>query len=340
MDLPLVSVILPCYNAENYLAAAVNSVTHQTYKELEIIIIDDCSTDTSTEILHNLAKNDHRIKLFRNEVNQKLVATLNKGITLATGKYILRMDADDICYPDRVEKQVRFMEEHQDIGISGTAILQFEEGKKDIILKQPADDAVLKAKIFTSSIFFHPTVIIRSELLKTYHFEYNSNYHRAEDWGLWMEIVNKTKIGNLPEPLLRYRILPGSETRIAENDKEKRHEVYSMVLKRKFEIDHFSLSDDEVKLYTYFVSRQFIALMPRDCVKQAIRIFDKILRQAKDLNFHPVTIRYMRLYFGLRLMVTLIHGKKNVAFTNMVALLKHNYLITGFQAFLWRKKLV
>lgn len=340
MELPLVSVVLPCYNAENYVAAAVNSMIDQTYRELEIIIIDDCSTDGSPEILRSLAAKDNRIKLLRNDTNLKLVATLNKGISVAAGKYILRMDADDISYPDRVEKQVCFMEKHPDIGISGTAILQFEEGKNDTVMVLPSEDAVLKAKIFTSTIFFHPTVIIRSDILKTNHLEYNSNYHRAEDWGLWMEMVNKTRVGNIQEPLLRYRIVPGSETRIAAADSVKRSAIFCMLLKRKFEIDHLSLSDDEVELYTYFVSRQFISLMPDNAIKLVVRIFDKIIDQAKDLNFNPVTVRYMKLYFSLRLMVTLIHGRKNTFFTDMAAILKHKYLLAVFQAFLWRKKLV
>lgn len=340
MELPLVSVVLPCYNAENYITAAVNSMTDQTYRELEIIIIDDCSTDGSSEILRSLAAGDSRIKLLRNEINLKLVATLNKGISLATGKYILRMDADDISFPDRVEKQVRFMEKNPDIGISGTAILQFEEGEKDIIMTLPSDDAVLKAKIFTSTIFFHPTVIIRRDILKTNNLEYNSSFHQAEDWGLWMEMVNKTRVGNIQEPLLKYRIVPGSETRIAAADNVKRSSVFCMLLKRKFEIDHLSLSDDEVKLYTYFVSRQFISLMPNNSIKQVVCIFDKILNQAKDLDFNPVTVRYMKLYFSFRLMVTLIHGRKKTLFTDIAAILKHKYLLTVFQAFLWRKKLV
>ncbi|TWF44330.1 glycosyltransferase involved in cell wall biosynthesis [Chitinophaga polysaccharea] len=340
MELPLVSVILPCYNAENYIANAVDSIINQTYRELEIIIIDDCSTDGSSEILRELAAKDNRIKLLRNDINLKLVATLNRGISVAIGQYIVRMDADDISYPDRIEKQVAFMERHPNIGISGTAIMQFEDGKEDILMTLPTDDAILKAKIFTSTIFFHPTVIIRSDVLRSNHLAYNSNYHQAEDWGLWIEMIDKVSVGNIKEPLLRYRIVPNSETRIAEADSLKRSKTFYMLLKRKFEIDRFSLSDDEVKLYTYFVSRQFALLLPKDGVAKIVRIFDKILNQAKDLNFSPVTIKYMKLYFSLRLMVTLIYGPKNTLFRDIAAILKHKYLLTGLQAFLWRKKLV
>ena len=93
---PLVSVIIPCYNAEKYVESAIRSIMNQTYKNLEIIITDDCSTDDTLEILQKLAKEDSRIKLYKNETNLKIVKTLNNMISQANGKYIARMDADDI----------------------------------------------------------------------------------------------------------------------------------------------------------------------------------------------------------------------------------------------------
>ncbi len=117
---PLVSVIIPCYNAEKYVEQAVRSIMNQTYKNLEILITDDCSTDASFAILQKLAEEDARIKLFRNTENQKIVRTLNALVERATGKYMARMDADDISLAKRFERQAAFLEANPDIAICGT----------------------------------------------------------------------------------------------------------------------------------------------------------------------------------------------------------------------------
>ncbi|MDE3946029.1 glycosyltransferase family 2 protein, partial [Glaesserella parasuis] len=118
-SLPLVSVIIPCYNAENFVESAVRSIMEQTYSNLEIIVINDCSSDNTGEILKRLAEEDPRIKYIENEQNLKLPKTLNKGINLAKGDYIARMDSDDISLPVRLEKQVEFMLSNKNIDIVG-----------------------------------------------------------------------------------------------------------------------------------------------------------------------------------------------------------------------------
>ena len=114
MNNPLVSVIIPCYNAEKYVEEAVRSIMTQRYKNIEILVTEDCSTDNTLKILKNLEKEDSRIKVIQNKKNLKIVKSLNNMINIAQGKYIARMDADDISLPERIEKQVRFMEENPD----------------------------------------------------------------------------------------------------------------------------------------------------------------------------------------------------------------------------------
>ena len=120
---PLVSVLIPCYNCEKYVEEAVMSIIEQSYSNLEILVIDDGSTDNTGSILQELAQKDSRIRYIKNETNLKLIRTLNKGIDLCRGKYIARMDADDISLPTRIVKQVNFLEKHPDIGIVGTLSL-------------------------------------------------------------------------------------------------------------------------------------------------------------------------------------------------------------------------
>src|SRR5688572_768328 len=128
---PLISVLMPVYNAGPYLKESIESVLAQTYDNFEFLIINDGSTDSSEKEI--LSYNDVRIHYVKCETNSGLIATLNQGLALATGKYIVRMDADDICRPQRFEKQVRFMENHPEIGICGCCADVID--RKDVKMK-------------------------------------------------------------------------------------------------------------------------------------------------------------------------------------------------------------
>ena len=127
---PLISVILPAYNAERFLEEAIDSILAQTYKNFELIVLNDGSTDRTEEII--LSYNDPRIRYIKNESNLKLIKTLNKGIALARGKYIARMDADDISLPTRFEKEIEFMEIHPDIGVCSSKVIHLFSNRKTI----------------------------------------------------------------------------------------------------------------------------------------------------------------------------------------------------------------
>ena len=116
----LVSVIIPCYNAEKYLRESVESIINQSYPNLEIICIDDCSTDSTLAILEELASRDARVKVLHNSRNMKIASSLNRGLEYSTGEYIARMDADDIALPKRIEKQVDYLEKNKETDICGT----------------------------------------------------------------------------------------------------------------------------------------------------------------------------------------------------------------------------
>lgn len=118
----LVSVIIPVYNVGKYVEEAIVSIQEQTYSNIEIIVIDDCSTDNTFDIVNNLAKQDHRIRLYRNSENLKIVKTLNRALSLANGEYIARMDGDDISCPDRIERKVNFLEKNVSFDLVGCSI--------------------------------------------------------------------------------------------------------------------------------------------------------------------------------------------------------------------------
>lgn len=204
--LPKLSVIMSVYNGESYLCEAVESVLNQTCTDFELIIINDCSTDRTAEILDGLSKRDERIRVYTNEVNLKLPASLNKAISLCRGDYILRMDSDDLCLPKRFEKQLLFMENNKDVDLSSIRFLTLKNG---VYLPGGCggrtDNEALKAMLLVTNPILHPGVIMKKEV--ACELMYDTTLTCTEDLELWTRMVLKgKKIAILPEYLLIYRL--------------------------------------------------------------------------------------------------------------------------------------
>lgn len=207
MDRPLVSVIIPCYNASKYVEQAVRSVMKQTYQNLEIICCDDCSTDNTLSILNRLSKEDKRLSIIHNEKNLKLITTLNKLISHAHGEYIARMDSDDICLPDRITKQLEYLYANPDMSFCGCNTWHINE--EDLIVGKSSLPLLFEDNKFYlqySSTFYHPSMMLKAEVLK--NNLYDINFIHAEDYELWCRLIFEKglKGGNLPDRLLKYRL--------------------------------------------------------------------------------------------------------------------------------------
>ncbi|MBC7411482.1 MAG: glycosyltransferase family 2 protein [Bacteroidia bacterium] len=201
MSQPLISILLPVYNAQLFLANAINSVLAQTYTHFELLIINDGSTDDSERII--LSYNDPRIRYIKNEHNLQLIATLNKGIAVAQGEYIARMDADDECMPTRLQKQVNYMQDNHNVAACGTYAKRVDISTNTITdWEYPARHNEMKCRLFWGSTIIHPTAMIRTTVLK--HIMYNANYPHAEDYKLWKDISQHYELANIPEYLLNY----------------------------------------------------------------------------------------------------------------------------------------
>jgi glycosyltransferase involved in cell wall biosynthesis len=201
---PLVTVLMPVYNAEKHLDEAIMSIRKQTYDLFEFLIINDGSIDQSEEIILAHQAEDNRIRYVKNQKNLQLIATLNKGFHLATGEYIARMDADDIALPNRLLRQVETMERNRDVGICGSWINVF--GIKDEIIRYPETNEEILAAMFFYNPFSHPSVMLRKSEIERLQLNYNSAYLQAEDYQLWFQCFNKTGLYNIPEVLLHYRV--------------------------------------------------------------------------------------------------------------------------------------
>lgn len=200
---PLVTVLLPCYNAELYVEEAVRSMMQQTYTNLEILLIDDCSTDGTNAILSRLALEDNRIRLVRNEPNLKLIKTLNKGLDLANGIYIARMDADDISLPVRIEKQMNFMLSNPEVDLCGTNYIMIDgEGLEIGCSDYPLND--IRENLLFNCPVAHPSVLFKKETIIRVG-KYNEEMFNAEDYELWLRVVSVGCIKNISDKLLLYR---------------------------------------------------------------------------------------------------------------------------------------
>jgi len=227
---PPISVLMPAYNAEKYIAVAIESILGQTFKDFEFVIVDDDSTDNTWAIIQRFAEKDKRVVPIRNKGNLKIAKTLNTGIKLARGKYVARMDADDWSYPDRLEKQHHFMEEHPEVGImGGTMVIVNEVGKVTGERRYYARDKEIRKSIFKFSPFCHPAVMIRKSVLEKSGL-YDPRYKSSEDYDLYFRIGLHAKFANLEDRLIRYRVLPGSLT----TGKLKRVELTTIEVRKKF----------------------------------------------------------------------------------------------------------
>jgi len=206
---PTISVVMAVYNGEKYLRESVESILNQTFKNFEFVIINDGSSDRTQEILESYI--DPRIILIHRK-HFGLTKSLNKGISLAKGKYISRQDADDISMPERLEKQISFLEEHKSVALLGTTVKIIDENGSLIhIRKYPSDSSSIKKGIKEDNCFCHGSVIFR----KKHFFElggYREIFSTAQDYDLWLRFAENFEVANLSTPLYTRRFNPLSVT--------------------------------------------------------------------------------------------------------------------------------
>ncbi len=196
-----VSVLMPAYNAAEHIEEAIDSILAQTFVDFEFLIINDGSTDSTVNIINGY--DDPRIKLIHNDGNKGLIYSLNYGLEIAQGKYIARMDADDIAMNTRLEKQVSFLENNPDISILGTAFIFWGTPYE---IHHPNYNEEIRIKLLDDGAFAHPTVMMRKDSIDSNKIRYNADYKYIEDYQFWVEAAIKNlKMANLDEVLLQYR---------------------------------------------------------------------------------------------------------------------------------------
>jgi glycosyltransferase involved in cell wall biosynthesis len=275
MSIPLVTVLMPVYNGEIYLREAIDSILSQTYKDFEFLIINDGSTDNSENIINSY--NDSRILYVKNESNLRLIATLNKGIELAQGKYIVRMDADDISAPTRIEKQVAFMEKNEDVGLCGSWFTSFGDVQESVCKYKEQHDEIL-FKMFYQCHFCHPSLIIRKKVFDDLEIPFDKQFIHAEDYELYFRLSTKWKFHNLQESLVKYRIHSSSVSRQNE----------------KIQLEH-----------SIQIRKMFFSLLRIDCSQEELKAFEALNYQ----NYRAISISSENIR---NLMESILNGNQQI----------------------------
>ncbi len=201
-NMPAISVLMPNYNYAPYLKEAIESILCQTFSDFELILIDDGSTDESVSIVESYARQDKRIRFYRNEKHIGLTAMLNKGIDLCEGEYLARMDSDDIAVPNRLEKQKDFLK-LKNLDICGGNVVFFDGTTKYGIFTCPQTNEEIIAHLPFGCPIIHSTVMGKTSLFKKYYYR---DFPRAEDWDLWLRMIaDGVKIENISDMILWYR---------------------------------------------------------------------------------------------------------------------------------------
>lgn len=242
-----VSVVLPVYKGQLYLKDAIQSILSQSFRDFELIIVNDASPDDSESIVKQFS--DPRIVYHKNETNYGLVGALNKGIELSSGKYIARMDQDDISMPDRLEKQFSFMEAYPDVVICGTQIRILG---KETIKNYPVTDEDIRVSLLFGASFAHPAVMMRRDTLQQHGLKYDEQFRHAEDYGLWVQLSRFGKMANLPAVGLHYRLHQTQYTKVFQ-DENRRSDC--RIREEYLRLNGIGATPEDIRLYHLVASR-------------------------------------------------------------------------------------
>lgn len=286
----MISVIMPVYNSDKYISESIESILNQTFHNFELIIINDGSTDSSSKIINSYRKNDSRIIFIDRATNKGLPYTLNEGLSKANGKYIARMDSDDISLPQRFEKQFNFLENNKDIYLVGSSYIVFNNQSIKKIVIHPVNPIELAYKCVSNTYFCHPSIMFRIDIFKN-GIKYENI--RTEDFKFISQVTRIYPCANLKEPLIKYREHNSNYSYVYKYEQIEINEVITKenicylfrkksIIKQYFNYRLFKNKSISQYIYCYFIDvivifKTLIVYKKLIYVKYAIILIIKIL---------------------------------------------------------------
>lgn len=286
---PLVSVIMPAYNSEKHIEQSVNSILEQTYKNIELIVVDDGSSDCTRKTVNKLKKSDSRIHLLRNDNNMGISVSLNRAIEYSKGKYIARLDSDDISLPERISQQVNILEKRKNVSICGTWAIAIDEMGNKLFRMHSPTGLILKHNYWKPSPFISSSVLMRKSVIKKYSFR--NKFDSAEDYDAWVRILKKYNGFNIKKELTLYRMNPYG---VSKKNPEKHRELSMSVFKNNFRIENLSTS----------------VCLSLTCIEFKLSYMDRLIlmwKIRKNLQYPLWFMLIDNLYYGIRRFVFVIN---------------------------------
>lgn len=278
-----VTVILPVYNGERYLREAIDSVLAQTFRDFELWVFNDGSTDGTVAIVDSYS--DPRVKRVDNPCNMGLVATLNRAFAMVESPFIARMDDDDLWHEKKLELQLVLLKSRPDVGVCGTSIHKF--GDVDAVHVFPEESDALKVGLLFYCMMSHPSVVYRRSMLQETGLTYQQDSFPAEDYKMWIDVLERSKIYNLQQPLVEYR---QHESQICRERKEEQ-----MLLERKLREEQLRLiypnpSEEELAFHL----DRFVTLQPKsdEGVRRFLQWSQQLIKENKRHGYvNPEVLR-------------------------------------------------
>lgn len=280
---PLISVVMSVYNEENYLQEAIDSILKQTVQDFELIVVDDCSTDRTRDILREYQ--DPRIHVVWNEENRGLTANLNLAVSLAKGQYIARMDGDDLSHPNRFERQLRYLKEHPELKLISCRTETF--GQEHLRSDIQGEPEYLRCRMLVRPVLAHPGFMVRGEIFRELGFCYDESFRQAQDYDLAARISRRYAIGICPEILLEYRAHSGQ---VSSKSGSRQFANADRVRSRLLEELGIHLNEEEWQDYHRLVLEEHTE--DKAAYVRVVRILDRIVEQNHERKIYdPVILK-------------------------------------------------
>ena len=288
MSRPLVTVFIPMYKSEQYISECIDSILNQTYKNLEILVIDDGSTDNSVNIIKSYT--DPRIRLLQNESNKGIPYTRNRGLQELKGKYLAVMDSDDISYLTRIEDQVEFMEAHPEVTVLGTFFETYRRFISSKFTRYRTPEELKVGLLFECQIA-NPTAMIRVQTLKDYGIQYNEECFVAQDYEIWTQIVKYSSLAILPKVLHKYRWGHANVTQKSRQAKiERRKRIISNIHNNMLDFYQFNLTNEDKRVFNTLFCDSEVPQFTDAFIQQVNVVLNKLEQHVQSENIFDIEV--------------------------------------------------
>ena len=318
-----ISVLMCVYNGEKYLSQSIDSILNQSMRNFEFVLVNDGSTDRSLEILSEYAQKDDRIILVNNLENQGIAASVTKGLQFCTGRFIARMDQDDIALPDRFEVQHQYLESHPEIDAVGTSLIFIDEegtptGKRHI---SPTDSMIIRLQMYYHCVLHNPSVMMRSDYYRLYNeSESEKDFLAADDYSFWLRKNTRHLYANIAEPYLYYRVHQG-QTSKTQNQKQMRETIRSAQLAYA-DLLGYMIPYEVIESF-YYVNR--VEVESRESVREGLQTIYRIQRAFEEQN-HLTPVQKMETrkysYEKIKSMIAKYHNVPSVRINGRLLLVR------------------